>query len=49
MADDKTEPKQATPRGLEIPVPKRSSVLGLLRKAAKPTPQESDAERRPDT
>jgi hypothetical protein len=31
----KQEPKQTTPKGLEIPVPKREDVLGALAKVAK--------------
>ena len=30
------EPKQKTPKGLEIPVPKRESIFAALRKIAKP-------------
>lgn len=30
------EPKQATPKGLEIPVPKRNDVIDALSKIAKP-------------
>jgi hypothetical protein len=45
MADEQDEPqKQATEKGLEIPVPKRKDVLDVFEKAAKP---ESDSERRP--
>jgi hypothetical protein len=32
MADDKQEQKQVTPKGLEIPVPKRKDVMDALRK-----------------
>jgi hypothetical protein len=32
MVGDKQEPKQRTPKGLEIPVPKRSQVFASLRK-----------------
>jgi hypothetical protein len=31
------EPKQKTPKGLEIPVPKRKDVMGALKKAASPS------------
>jgi len=30
------EPKQTTPKGLEIPVPKREEVMDALGKVAKP-------------
>ena len=30
------EPKQKTPKGLEIPVPKRKDVMDALRKIARP-------------
>jgi hypothetical protein len=36
VIDEKQEPKQTTPKGLEIPVPKREDVLDALRKAAEP-------------
>jgi hypothetical protein len=37
VADDKqSEPKQTTPKGLEIPVPKRKDVMDALRKVSKP-------------
>jgi hypothetical protein len=39
VSGDNKEPKQRTDKGLEIPVPKRRDVLGLFRKAAKPTPE----------
>jgi hypothetical protein len=32
----KSEPTQFTPKGLEIPVPKRSEVMDALDKIAKP-------------
>ena len=35
------EPKQKTPKGLEIPVPKREQVMDALTKAAKPKPEKS--------
>jgi hypothetical protein len=33
---DKREPKQTTPKGKEIPLPKRGQVMRDLRKLAKP-------------
>jgi hypothetical protein len=36
MAD---QPKQKTPKGLEIPVPKRSAVMDALAKIARPKPK----------
>lgn len=30
------EPKQTTPKGLEIPVPKRGEVMDALKKVAQP-------------
>lgn len=50
MADDddkKPEPKQTTPEGARIPIPKRRDVLDVLRKAAKPTPPDSEGQRGP--
>lgn len=39
MAD---EPTQETPKGHEVPVPKRADVFSDLRKVAKPVEQPSD-------
>jgi hypothetical protein len=36
VPDEKQEPKQTTPKGLEIPVPKRKDVLDAIKKAATP-------------
>jgi hypothetical protein len=36
VADKPQEPKQKTPKGLEIPVPKRKDVMDALKKIAKP-------------
>jgi hypothetical protein len=36
MADKPQEPKQTTPKGLEIPVPKRREVMDALRKLVQP-------------
>ena len=36
MADKPQEPKQKTPKGLEIPVPKRESIFDAFRKVIKP-------------
>jgi hypothetical protein len=36
MADKPQEPKQKTPQGLEIPVPKRKDVMKGLRKLVRP-------------
>jgi len=36
MADKPQEPKQTTPKGLEIPVPKRRDVMAALRKLVQP-------------
>jgi hypothetical protein len=36
VATEKQEPTQTTPKGLEIPVPKREDVLDALGKIAKP-------------
>jgi len=38
MAEGQPEPKQRTPRGVEIPVPRRRDVFGDLRKVAPPVP-----------
>jgi hypothetical protein len=36
VTDKPQEPKQTTPKGLEIPVPKRREVMDALKKIAKP-------------
>jgi hypothetical protein len=36
MTGEPQEPKQKTPKGLEIPVPKRKDVLDAFRKIARP-------------
>lgn len=36
MTAKRDEPQQKTPRGYEIPVPKREQVMDALRKVAKP-------------
>jgi hypothetical protein len=36
VTDKPHEPKQKTPKGLEIPVPSRESIFTALRKAIKP-------------
>jgi hypothetical protein len=36
VTDKPQEPKQTTPKGLEIPVPKRREVLDALRKLVQP-------------
>jgi hypothetical protein len=36
MTNEKQEPKQRTPKGLEIPVPKRKDVMDALRKLVQP-------------
>jgi hypothetical protein len=33
---DKQQPTQKTPKGLEIPIPKRGAVMDALKKIAKP-------------
>jgi hypothetical protein len=54
MAQDKREPTQVTPKGLEIPVPTWGEVMRDLAKAAEPEKPEresepsSDRQRRPD-
>jgi hypothetical protein len=35
MADDKREPKEKTPKGHEVPVPKRGDFFANLKKAAR--------------
>jgi hypothetical protein len=44
MSEDK-EPTQRTEQGHEIPVPKRSAWDRLLRKVAKPKPDNGEAKR----
>jgi hypothetical protein len=44
MADNEQEapvvaPKQETPKGLEIPVPKRSDVMDAFKKLLRPKPR----------
>jgi hypothetical protein len=36
MSDKLQEPKQKTPKGLEIPVPKRKEVMDAFRKIIRP-------------
>jgi hypothetical protein len=36
MSDKPQEPTQKTPKGLEIPVPKRRDVMAALRKLIQP-------------
>jgi hypothetical protein len=36
VIDKPQEPKQKTPKGLEIPLPSRESIFAALRKVAKP-------------
>jgi hypothetical protein len=36
VTGDKQEPKQTTPKGLEISVPKRGDLMDSLRKLIKP-------------
>jgi len=36
MADKPQEPKQKTPKGLEIPVPKRKDLLDAFKKIVQP-------------
>jgi hypothetical protein len=36
VSAEKQEPKQRTPKGLEIPVPKRKDVMDALRKLVQP-------------
>ncbi len=39
MSDDtKSEPKQKTPKGYEIPIPKEEHFERLVKKTANPTP-----------
>jgi hypothetical protein len=45
MADKRQEPKQRTPKGLEIPVPKRRDVMDLIEKVAKPAGRKRPAEK----
>jgi hypothetical protein len=37
MSDKSQEPKQKTPKGLEIPVPKRSEIMAAFKKIVRPT------------
>ncbi|MDQ6853704.1 MAG: hypothetical protein M3046_08425 [Actinomycetota bacterium] len=41
--DDEDEPKQTTPKGAEIPIPKRGDFFKNLRKAAKPKKDSGDS------
>ena len=47
MVDDPREPMQDTPKGAEIPIPKRDDFLRDLRKVAEPEPERSDDARGP--
>ncbi len=44
--EQEPEPTQRTPKGLEIPLPKREDVMKALRKAIKPE-ESPDDEKRP--
>jgi hypothetical protein len=37
VTDKPQEPKQKTPKGLEIPVPKRSEIMEAFKKIIRPT------------
>jgi hypothetical protein len=41
MAEKDQEPMQRTPKGLEIPVPKRRDVMNALRKLVQPSKKTS--------
>jgi len=42
MSDKSQEPKQTTPKGLEIPVPKRSEVMDAFNKIVRPAKPTKD-------
>lgn len=45
MADDEAqEPTEQTPKGLDVPIPKRRDFFGNLKKAAKPGPTPGSSE-----
>ena len=41
MAQDKPQPTEQTPKGFEVPVPKRGEFFDNLKKIAKPRPKRS--------
>jgi len=41
MAQNKRGPTERTPKGLEVPVPKRDEFVDNLKKLAKPKPKRS--------
>lgn len=43
--DQEQEPTQRTPKGLEIPLPKREDVMDAIRKVAKPDEPPEDEQR----
>jgi hypothetical protein len=43
MADDDEGPKQLTPEGYEIPVPKRADIMRSLQRIANPPTPEKDS------
>jgi hypothetical protein len=47
MADEKRQPTERTPKGVEVPVPKRGQVFSNLDKIAKggPPPERDSARR----
>ena len=47
MAQDK-RPTERTPRGLEVPIPKRGEFFEKLKKIAKPRPKKDSATDRPE-
>jgi hypothetical protein len=48
MADDRKEPTERTPQGLEVPIPKRADFLRNLEKIAKSKqPDDGDEEAEP--
>ncbi len=48
MSQDKREPTERTPKGLEVPIPKRSEFFENLKKIAKPRPKRDSAPDRPE-
>jgi len=43
MAREKREPTERTPKGLEVPVPKRGEFFDNLKKIVKPKPKKGSA------
>ena len=46
--NDRERPTEMTPKGLEVPIPKRGEFFENLKKIAKPKPKKGSATDRPE-